>query len=224
MDSVSEKRSKERYVAERPIPGSFGSASVTLRDIAENGVQIEHSDPLRVATKGRMAFSGVGTEIVELRGIVIWSRLLPAPNESGKYLYRSGIRIEDQEEITLAAIQRLLGRGLLRRDDQSLDRKREALLEKHREKNRAPSVRPIVREEGPSEDQLLLIQHARERLRLHSDEAAKWLDRAKVSLTPEESKTLDEVNIGNKEELLAVWEYLERSIALRILAMVFKPK
>ncbi|HXI13696.1 MAG TPA: hypothetical protein VNM92_13790 [Thermoanaerobaculia bacterium] len=221
---MSENRSKERYVAERSIAGSFCSASVTLQDIAKDGVQIEHSNPLRVATKGRLAFSGVGTEVVVVQGIVIWSRLLPAPNESGKYLYRSGIRIEDQEEIMLAAIQRLLGRGLLWHNDQSLDRKREALLERHREKSRHLYLRPIVREEGSSEDQFLLIQHARERLRLHSDEAAKWYNRAKFSLTPEESTTLDEAGIGNKEELRAVWEYLERSISLRILAMAFKPK
>jgi len=60
-----------------------------------------------------------------------------------------------------------------------------------------------------------------ERLRSHPEEAGKWYNRAKYSLSPEESKTFDESGVGHKEDILAVWEYLERSIELPAVARVF---
>jgi len=224
MTETNESRGTFRYVTHTPINGSFGSVAMVVRDLADNGVQIEHAEPLRVATKSRLAFAGAGSQILQMRGIVIWSRLSAVPNEAGKYLYRSGVRVDDEPEVLTHAIGQLLGKGLIYLDQQSLDRKREILAEKARAKGQMGQMRlqrPSQQMEGATPDQLLLIQHARERLRSHPEEALKWYNRAKYALPPEESRALDEGGMRHKEDVLAVWEYLERSIELPVIAKAF---
>ena len=217
MTETNEARGTLRYITHAPMSGVFGSVAMVVRDLADNGVQIEHAEPLRVATKSRLAFPGVGSQILQMRGIVIWSRLSAVPNEAGKYLYRSGVRVDDEPEILTHAIGQLLGKGMIYLDQGSLDRKREILAEKARSKGqmgqmRLQRVTPPV--EGATPDQLLLIQHARERLRSHPEEALKWYNRAKFSLQATE-------HMHNREEVLAIWEYLERSIELPVIAKAF---
>lgn len=221
MENSDEGRLAERFVAERAISGSFGSIAITVRDIGELGVQIVHADPLRVATKSRLAFAGVGSQLIELRGIVIWSRLSSSPNESGKYLYRSGIRVEDQQALLFQIIQQLLSRGVLRRDDRSLEKKRDIQLARERDKAKLTIQRVVFTTAAPSADQMLLISRARERLSAHPEEAGKWYNRAKFALSAEESRAFDDTGVGHKEDVLAVWEYLERTIEIPAIAKAF---
>src|SRR6185369_17657841 len=93
MDSVSELRASERYVAKEPIPGSFGAASVAVLNICDRGLMIEHAQQLRVATKGRMWFKQADV-VVTVQAVVIWSHLSKQPNAQGKYLYHSGLRVD----------------------------------------------------------------------------------------------------------------------------------
>jgi hypothetical protein len=73
-----------------------------------------------------------------------------------------------------------------------------------------------------SADQVLLIQHARDRLRTHPDEALKWYNRAKYSIAQSAVGTPD--MLYHREEVLAVWEYLERTVELQTIARVFDMK
>jgi len=132
---------------------------------------------------------------------------------------RSGIRLEADLELFARAINGLAGSGRIRRDDASLDRKRKKLKSREQEKR----LRPVIRATQPAPsippDQVLLVQHARDRLRDNPNEASKWYNRAKYSLA-EGSFT----NIPHREEVLAVWEYLERSIDIQIIIAIFPLK
>ncbi|MGZ5474839.1 MAG: hypothetical protein ACXWG4_12855, partial [Thermoanaerobaculia bacterium] len=68
--------------------------------------------------------------------------------------------------------------------------------------------------------QLLLVQHARERLLADPDEAQKWYHRAKYAITHGASN-IEIESIRNREEVLAVWEYLERSIDIQTISRAF---
>ena len=46
---IEDLRSGDRYILTEKLSGSFGSAPVTLLDVGEQGVQIEHAQPLRLA-------------------------------------------------------------------------------------------------------------------------------------------------------------------------------
>ena len=71
-------------------------------------------------------------------------------------------------------------------------------------------------------DEILLIQQARERLATHPDEALKWYNRARYALDAEDSPIASEIR--HRHDVLAVWEYLERTLPLTTIVRVFERK
>jgi hypothetical protein len=221
MSDIKDQRTIERYVVAEPLLGSFGAAGISVLDIAEQGVQIEHAQPLRLGARGRLWFKR-GDVAASVHAIVIWSRLSDKPNADGKLLYRSGLRVEDSEESFAPAIQALADHSVIRRDTESLERKRRKFVEREQVKSLKPSVKMLKTEEIPP-DQALLIQHARERLQNDPNEARKWYNRARYAIV--ESAAPIAAEIRGREDVLAVWEYLERSVPLSTIVRVFeKPR
>lgn len=217
---IKDLRSIERYVVVEPLLGSFGAAAISVLDIAEQGAQIEHPQPLRLGARGRFWFKR-GDVAVSMHAIVIWSRLSMTPNEEGKLLYRSGLRVDEQGESFGDAIQALADHGVIRRDTESLERKRRKLLEREQEKNAKPSVK-MIRTDDTAPDQALLVQQARERLLADPEEARKWYNRARYAIV--ENSAPISAEIRGREDVLAVWEYLERSIPLSTIVRLFDKK
>ena len=217
---IKDQRTIERYVVAEPLPGSFGAAAITLLDIAEQGAQIQHAQPLRLGARGRLWFKR-GDVAASVHALVIWSRLSDKPNDEGKLLYRSGLRVEESQESFAPAIQALADHGLIRRDTESLERKRRKFVEREHEKTLKPSVKVIRTEDVPS-DQALLIHHARERLQNDPHEARKWYNRARYAIV--ESAVPIAADIRGREDVLAVWEYLERSVPLSVIVRVLAEK
>jgi hypothetical protein len=215
---VRDSREADRFIADRPIDGHFGGIDVTIWDLCESGLQIEHAEPLKLATKGRVGFR-LDEMKVTVPGIVIWSHLSQTPDARGRFLYRSGVRLEADIELFAKAINVLAGQGRIRRDAVSLERKKKKLEQREQQKQGLPIMR--VPQSAPSipPDLVLLVQHARDRLRDNPNEATKWYNRARYSLA-EGSFT----NIPHREEVLAVWEYLERSIEIQTIIAIFPLK
>ena len=213
---VKDLRGQERFFPAEPISGVFGSATVIVRNLSAQGVQIEHAQPLRLASKGRLVFR-LDSISVTAYGISMWSQLSKTPNEQGKYLYRSGVRIESGVDEFATALQQMIDRRLVHMDIDSMARKHQRLLERRTDQRSQIKVIRSTRE--IPQDQVLLVQHARERLRTHPEEAMKWYNRAKFALSQGSSITDP---LPYREEVLAVWEYLERSIELATIVEVFE--
>jgi hypothetical protein len=220
LTDIRDLRGSDRFIAIDPLAGFFGPTSVVILDLAHQGAQVEHAQPLRLGTRARLVFKRADISVA-VNGIAIWSHLSKTPNERGKYLYRTGIRIESPESELASAVQRLSGGGYLRRDEHSLQRKRERAEEKHLERLRQPQVKVIRPDHDIPTDTVLLIEHARTRLRGDPEEARKWYNRARFALTEEHSRAGAE-SIRHREDVLAVWEYLERSIDLATIVRVFE--
>jgi hypothetical protein len=217
---IKDLRSVERYVVVEALMGSFGAAGIRFLDIAEQGARIEHAQPLRLGGRGRLWFKR-GEISASVHALIIWSRLSEKPNDEGKLLYHSGLRLDEQGESFAKAIQALADHGVIRRDTESLERKRKKLIEREQEKTSRPSVK-MIKTEDISPDQALLIQHARERLLADPDEARKWYNRARYAIV--ESAAPIAAEIRGREDVLAVWEYLERSVPLSTIARLFDKK
>ncbi len=220
MTDVHELRSYERYSLNERITGSFGSAEIHVVDIGEQGAQIEHAQPLRIATVARLWFKR-GDVALNAQALVMWSRLSKSPNQQGKLMYRSGVRIEDGVHEFALAIQELLERGVIQRDAESLERKRRIREEKAMAKNANPSMRMVPIDDDVPAHQVLLVEHARDRLRSNPDEAQKWYSRAYFAIRQGQSPLAAELT-KYREDVLAVWEYLERSLPLSVIARVFE--
>jgi hypothetical protein len=207
---VKELRSGQRYVLDTPLSASFGSAEVQIVNISTGGLQIIHPLPQRVGSSSRLFFR-IGDITVAITGRMIWSHLSKTPGTSGKMAYCSGIRVEDPE--FAASVQALVARGFVNPDGDSLERKKKRLIEKERERSDKHLVKALPME-ALSSEQLLLIQHARERLRTNPLEATRLYQQAKTA----------DAATGVPEDVLAVWEYLERSIGIATITKVFNGK
>lgn len=216
MTEIREQRLEERYVVKEALSGSFGAAAIRVLDVSQQGMQIEHPQPLRLATRSRLWFKR-GDIALSVQGVVIWSRLSKTPNNEGKLLYRSGIRLVGEGDEMTAAIQALSDRGVIHRDPESLDRKKKLVQKKEDERAAPkPTMKMVHTESEISSDQSLLIQHARERLLANPGEAKIWFDRARYAIV--ETGVAVAADIRNREDVLAIWEYLERSLPLSTIA------
>ena len=216
---VEDLRGRDCYRVTEKLSGSFGAAEVTLIDLAAEGVQIEHAQPLRLATKGRLWFKR-GEISVSLHAFVVWSRLSKTPNDQGKYLYRSGLRFDEAVGDYPAAMNALIDRGVIEPDTMSLARKKKRFEERAQDKVGKPIVRMVPTESDISPDQVLLVQHARARLKDNFDEAQKWYSRAYFAVRDGRAGKAADVS-RYPEDVLAVWEYLERSVPLATIKRVF---
>jgi hypothetical protein len=123
----------------------------------------------------------------------------------------------------IQVIEHLATLGRIRRDDQSLEQKRKKLAARDQAKSAASRVKIIGQPDFVPHDQFLVIQHAREYLRSNPREALNWYNRAKYAVASEPAH-LQEMNLPHREEVFAVWEYLERSIDLVTIARAFEMK
>jgi len=212
MSATEDHRGADRFVVVEPLSGSFGSAAVSIRNLAFQGAQIEHAQPLRLATKARLWFKQ-GAVSASVQGTIVWSHLSRTPNSEGKLLYLSGVRIDEEMTTFRDALETLASQGFLRLDAESLGRKRERAEQQQRERSKKPVVTLLRHESAIPSDQILLIQQARERLRANPDESLKWYNRAKFSVTDKEV-------LHHREDVLAVWEYLDRSVDLDTIVQV----
>jgi len=208
---VKESRAGQRYVPDAPLAANFGATEVHIVNISTGGVQVIHPLPQRIGTSSRLSFR-LGDVHVAATARMIWSHLSKTETTNGKTIYRSGIRIQDLE--FTAVVNTLIERGIIRPDTESLDRKKKLLIEKERQRSDKHLLKLLPAETVLSSEQLLLIQHARERLRANPTEASRLYQLA---------RTADAAD-GVREDAVAVWEYLERSIALPTISKVFEGK
>jgi hypothetical protein len=217
---VSELRGTERYVFAEAVEGRFGSTDVTLLNASTRGAQVAHAQPIRLGTTARLWFKR-GDVSVSVQALSIWSHLSKTPNEKGKYLYSTGLRIEHQASEYETALQALLDREVISPDPESLDRKRKKELAKIAERNGRPIVKLLRPEVDIPPDTQLLIEHARKQLLADPNEAQRWYQRAKYAITHGGANIATDA-IRNREDVLAVWEYLERSVDISTIAIVFE--
>jgi len=216
---IKDLRSGERFVVAEGLFGTFGAADCKILNVAEQGAQIAHTQPIRIAARARLWFKR-GEASANVHGFVVWSHLSKTPDDSGAYFYHSGVRVEDANAFA-AVLQSLADQGVLRRDHESLERKKERLAQREQERKARPVVKFLHNPdlEVPN-DQALLVQHARERLRLNPEEAQKWYNRARFAVAEDGAPVSEQIR--NREDVMAVWEYLERTVSLSTIVRVFE--
>lgn len=216
---IVESRQEERYAVNGRVEGNLAGIEVVLVDIGLHGAQLKHASPIKLGSSGKLALRIEGSEEkFEVPAHVVWSRLATKATPAGERPYFTGARLDDKDGRMASLIGRLLNMSLVKPDKESIDRKKKALEEKQRSKQQ-PGIKFFgARAPRVPDDVILLVRQTRQRLQANPAENVKWLNRAKYSL--------DEagVQIHHRDDVLAVWEYLERSIELDIIARVLDSK
>src|ERR1041384_1123718 len=111
-DEVTDVRKSERFDVVEPLDGSFGGVEVSFVNVSLGGAQLMHTQPLRIGTRGRLAFKR-GEVVAATHGTVVWSHMVPTPQG---LRYKSGLQLDPGEVQYAAALDALLRAGVLARD------------------------------------------------------------------------------------------------------------
>lgn len=214
---IKELRVHDRFVAEPPLSASMGRSAISICDLGAEGLQIEHKEPLRPHDHCTITFQDPWKRsTIELEARILWTRLVR--DASGRYLYRSGVKVTAPATLQ-QALNALLQRGGARLDEQSLERKRKTLEERANDVLgqmfvRAAGVSVSDRQLTPA--QVASIYSAADRLEKNPGEARRWsvLARFSVNNDPRHAAIRDE-NVD--DEYLAVWEYLDEALPVSLI-------
>lgn len=223
-EDIQDLRTQNRYIVSTPFSGSFGASEIRIIDLSISGLQVQHDEPLRLGLQARVFFAISATHRVSWRGTVVWSHIAKTADERGKHPYCSGIRIDEDRSEVEPVLKEIIAGGKAFAERDSLERKKRAIREKARARAERMAMKVVVQKNADiTTDQLLMINHARERLQSNPEEAKKWYLRAKFALSDDQSKVGASAGpMHYREDVLAVWEYLERTIELEKILRVFE--
>lgn len=211
-------RSGDRWTIEPPIRAVFSATAIAIRNLGITGFQAVHSEPVKLGAEGRIVMDVPGLEDrIALRGRVVWSRLSKTPDDQGRRLYITGVRLGEGGMVPPEVLRHLQATGFARMDPHSLERKQEAQARK--EAMKAAQLRMTPQRAVVPPDQVLLVEHALTQLRSNPQEAQKWYQRARFS-----PPVLDGSQMAYREDVVAIWEYLGRLVDIEIVSQVFESK
>ncbi|MEO8218477.1 MAG: PilZ domain-containing protein, partial [Acidobacteriota bacterium] len=186
---------------------------VLLLDISESGARIEHRERINLGAQSSLqVINPLNGDDVQIEGCVRWSRLSSDMDAIGQHVYHSAVAFSHMHEDTHQALARLVT-ACGTHDPGSLDQKRRIINE------RAHLPRLIRTRDQISADDMKLVLWARKTLQLNSEEALKWYQRARFS---EEALAAAGGTVHYKDEVLAVWELLQRRIPVHVIALAFE--
>lgn len=200
-DARANQRIAPRYRPRRQLGGTFRTLKFSVLQLSATGLRVRHEETLRPGDEARLALSlqkPARTFVVRAR--VVWTSI--AQRGSGPSFCISGVRVVDQSEQMREAIDLLL-----------------AQRELEPESGSARSATPAGIT-GLSDEEVASIIRAARLLTSDPVEAGRWYTRAKFALADESVRAAAPSRPRDREEALAVWEYLKRSIDLRAVAGV----
>ncbi|HEY5611245.1 MAG TPA: PilZ domain-containing protein [Thermoanaerobaculia bacterium] len=205
---IDELRASDRFKLTPPISGTFSPAGkAKIRDLSAGGAKVELYDLPELGTEGILEFSIEGLPMTfDFNAELIWSKSKTV-HSATVARYVAGLKIDEKREHLRLAIAHLCQSGRATVDTHSLHLK----LNIMRARARQQSAELGFAISGVPPEEFLLIEGVRAELRANPEEAAYW--RTKASLSFAGTVELAE---RDAEEILAVWEYLDRSIDLAI--------
>jgi hypothetical protein len=215
MTDLEELRGYERFILTEEVMGSFGATAVCVVDLGREGAQIQHAQPLRVGTVARFWFRH-GPVTVSSQALAVWSKLARQKSTEGKPVFRTGLRIEEETHDFSRCVTELVDRRLVHRDAQTL--KRQRMIRANRAK---VTTTPMPMKAIITPDQELLVRHVSDRLYANPSEAEKWAARAHNAVR-EASPALATELAKYPEHVIAVWEYLERTVPIWLIVRVLE--
>ncbi|HEX7809852.1 MAG TPA: PilZ domain-containing protein [Thermoanaerobaculia bacterium] len=198
-----EQRMAPRYVPLRQIGGIFGETKFTIVQMSATGLRIRHREALMPGDEAKLSFALMRpARSFVVRAKVVWTRLAKSGDE---HVSISGLRIVEHGERLARAIELLESAHELQRERRARPRR---------------DADALVLLSSISDDEIALVTTAMEKFANDPVEATRWYSRARFALADEEVRRTAPPNPRDREEVLGIWEYLERQIDLAKVAGV----
>jgi hypothetical protein len=192
-----------RYVPRRQIGGKFNQARFTLLQISNTGLRIRHDETLLPGEEARLTLSlQKPARTFHMKARVVWTSI--AQRGDGPTFCISGLRIADDGARLREAVA-------LMRDA------RELAVDEKAAKVERTTPQPL---RAVSDDEVAEILKALRRLTSDPVEATRWYNRARFAMADSEVRKAAPVRAADREQVLGVWEYLDRRIDIAKIAGV----
>ena len=201
--ALPDQRRTQRYVPRRQIDGMFEDVKFTILQISSTGLRIRHRDPLLPGSEAKLTFALIKpARSVVLRARVVWTSVARSGEE---HFAISGLRVIEHGE----RLQRAVDSLLMTHDLQP---------ERRARNRRSDEVTTMFA--GASDDEIAMVTAAIQKFAQDPVEASRWYSRARFALSDEHIRRIAPPRPRDREEVLGIWEYLERQVELEKVAGV----
>jgi Tfp pilus assembly protein PilZ len=198
-----EQRIATRYVPLRQLGGIFGDTKFVIMQLSSTGLRIRHNEPLMPGDEAKLSFALLRpARSVVVRAKVVWTSI--AKSGSDRFSI-SGLRIIEHQDRVAAAID-------------SLRASNELQPERRGNLRRATDTMSVI--SGISDEEMALVTAAVQKFASDPVEASRWYSRARFALSDESVRRAAPERPRDREEVLGIWEYLDRQIDISKIAGV----
>lgn len=195
-----ELRRAQRYVPRRQIDGIFDDVKFTVLQLSATGLRIRHRDPLIPGSEAKLTFALImPARSVVIRARVVWTSLAKSGDDRFSI---SGLRVIEHGERLQRAVETLRAAHELQPERRVSSRRSNELLP------------------GASDEEIALITNAMQKFASDPVEAGRWYSRGRFALSDENVRRTAPARPREREEVLGIWEYLERQVDLEKVAGV----
>jgi hypothetical protein len=193
-----ELRVAPRYVPRRQLGGTFRDLRFTLMQLSTTGLRIRHDDTLRPGDVARLTLAlQRPARTFAMQARVVWTSI--AQRGDGPTFCISGLRVIDA--------------GPLQHVIQHLREARDLQADEGRRRGTSPLS-------GLTDEEVASIIRVVRRFTADPVEAGRWYTRARFALADEEIRAAAPQRARDREEVIGVWECLDRSLDIAKVASV----
>jgi hypothetical protein len=199
-----------RYIPRRQVGGTFNQTKFAIMQISTTGLRIRHDQTLLPGEEGRLTFALIKPpQSFLLKARVVWTSIAQRGDDPTFCI--SGLRITDGVDRLRRAVELL-------REARELEPERDSGRRSSRDAAAAPQSPPALR--GLSDEDVASILRAVRKFASDPVEASRWYARARFAMVDDQVRAAIPQRARDREEILGVWEYLERRIDVRKVAGV----
>jgi len=201
-------RVAQRWIPRRQISGTFHSIRFAILQLSATGLRIRHAESLIPGDEAKLSFALMNpARSFVMRARVVWTSV--ARTEDGDATFCiSGLRVTEHADRLVTAI------ALLRKAH-------ELAPEERRKTIRSPDAdRMGTAIDGVSDEEVALVVRAAQHFTDDPLDANRWYARARFALSDESVRRDAPPRPRDREEVLGIWEYLERHVEIPKIAGV----
>ncbi|HEV8660428.1 MAG TPA: hypothetical protein VGS96_17625 [Thermoanaerobaculia bacterium] len=197
-------RSATRFVPRRQIGGIFGDVKFSIVQLSATGLRIRHHEEIFPGAEAKMSFALMKPpRSFVMRARAVWTSVARYGANDDATFHISGLRIIQHVERLTRALEIL-----------------KAAHELQPERTVRGIDTPALGLESISDDEVALVTATIQKFAADPYEANRWYGRAKFALAEEHVRRAAPPKQRDRDEILGIWEYLDRQIDIPKIAGV----
>jgi hypothetical protein len=197
LEEPADTRAAPRYIPRRQIDGVFNNVRFSIVQLSATGFRIRHNEELLPGDEARLSFALLNAaQSFAMRARVVWTSIAREREGDSRPFFISGLRVTEHADRLARAIEIL-------RSAHELEPDRRAI-------SRGSLNSPVPA--NASDEEVAMVMKAVQRFADDPLEASRWQARGRFALSDPDVRRYAPAKPRDREEVLAVWEFVERQI------------